>query len=81
MLHVFLIAIPIDTRSHACSALFVGIITRTVLRIIFTDYQNLYSQLSANCHDSEACKLLMVAIKSLGTMVSLVKACSLYDPG
>ena len=29
----------------------------------------------------EACKLLMVAVKSLGTMVGLGKVCGLFDSG
>ena len=48
---------------------------------LFTNYWNLYSQLSANCRESEAYKPLMAAVKSLGTMVGLEKMCSLYDLG
>ena len=51
------------------------------LRIIVTSYKNLYSQLSANCRDSEAYKPFMAAVKSLGTMIGLGKMCSLYDLG
>ena len=40
-----------------------------------------YYRLTAVSRVSEACKRLMTAVKSLGTIVDLEKVCSLFDLG